>query len=654
MHRFARATRAIPILTLALMLIGFFQTQQTQAASHVLRPLNHSHAHIMKVQHSSTTHTRTTPSDLLTYNGGPIMQTNVNYAIFWEPATLQDSSSTHVSATYNSLISRYFNDIGGSGLYGNNTQYHDTGNHILNNSTLGGTWIDTSTYPASTCSDSATPSNCLVDTDIETEVQRAMTVKGWTGGINHMFYVFTSFGEGSCFDTGSSSCAFTEYCGYHSFFSDSNNHPVIYANMPYTGTSLNGCGISTSPNHDTDADSTISVTSHEQMEAVTDPELNAWYDKQGYEIGDKCAWNFGNVNKDNNTANVQFNNNFYIVQQEWSNAIDGCTLTGPSTQSNGTLYIGSNDGYLYALNVTDGSRLWRAKTGGAVLSTPAVANNIVYISSNDGYVYAFNTTNGSQVWRYGNRGLILSSPVVANGIVYLGASDGNLYTLDATKGTVLGRFAVKSPLATTPAVVNGTVYIGATNGYFYAINGQHQNWRYQVSGATFSTAIVTNNIVYFGASNGYLYALNATKGTLLWRYATSRPIVATPTVVNNTVYIGSSNGYLYALNATTGTLTWKFQTKAQIVSQASITNNTVFFGSFDHNLYAVDATTGLPSWKFSTGNSIASSPAVVNGAIYFGSNDHYIYSLATANSSQNWRYTTGNAVQSSPIVVLPS
>ncbi len=66
-------------------------------------------------------------------------------------------------------------------------------------------------------------------------MQRAMTAKGWTGGLNHMFYVFTSFGEGSCFDTGSSSCAFTDYCGYHSFFSDSHNNPVIYANMPYKG-----------------------------------------------------------------------------------------------------------------------------------------------------------------------------------------------------------------------------------------------------------------------------------------------------------------------------------------------------------------------------------------------------------------------------------
>ncbi len=32
------------------------------------------------------------------------------------------------------------------------------------------------------------------------------------------------------------------------------------------------------------------VTSHEIREAVTDPDLDAWYDAAGYEADDKCAW----------------------------------------------------------------------------------------------------------------------------------------------------------------------------------------------------------------------------------------------------------------------------------------------------------------------------------------------------------------------------
>jgi Phosphate-induced protein 1 conserved region len=96
--------------------------------------------------------------------------------------------------------------------------------------------------------------------------------------------------------------------------------------MPYTATLAEGCMTKQSPNNDYDADSTINVTSHEQMEAVTDPLINAWYDANQYEIGDKCAWNFGSVSLNGGKANVEWNGHYYLVQQEWSNARKGCTL----------------------------------------------------------------------------------------------------------------------------------------------------------------------------------------------------------------------------------------------------------------------------------------------------------------------------------------
>ena len=80
-------------------------------------------------------------------------------------------------------------------------------------------------------------------------------------------------------------------------------------------------------NSDQAADETINVTSHEQMEAATDPLLNAWLDSSGQEIGDKCAWTFGTTNADG--SNVNWNGNPYLVQQEWDNAQSGCVLTGP-------------------------------------------------------------------------------------------------------------------------------------------------------------------------------------------------------------------------------------------------------------------------------------------------------------------------------------
>ncbi len=237
---------------------------------------------------------------------GVFLETKANaYAIFWEP------TGSYVSPTYNSLIRRYFGDVGGSPLYHNNTQYTQTGGGFPNNAVLAGSWVDTAAYPSKT----------LSDAQVQGEVTHAKGVNHWSSSIDNVFFVFTAKGENIC---DGSSCSFTSFCAYHGYFGSN----TLYAAMPYTGTNLSACGVSTSPNHDFDADSTINVTSHEQMEAATDPLLNAWYDLAGYEIGDKCAWIFGPTNQYG--GDVTWNGHTYEVQKEWDNHLSrGCVLSGP-------------------------------------------------------------------------------------------------------------------------------------------------------------------------------------------------------------------------------------------------------------------------------------------------------------------------------------
>lgn len=292
MKRKVRMLSLLPLFTLALVAVALLQPLSASAASG---------PHVLGIKQ----HAAPNAGGNLIYHGGPVMKgTAVAYAIFWEP------TGSFVSSTYNSLILRYFGDVGGSPLYHNNVQYKNASGQFASNATLGGSWVDTAAYPSST----------LSDKQIQNEVTHARQVKGWTSTIDHIFFVFTSWGENICAGT---SCSFTTFCAYHSFFGTN----TIYAAMPYTGTNLSSCGVSHSPNNDFDADSTINVTSHEQIEAATDPHLNAWYDTSGQEIGDKCAWNFGPLNSKG--GDVLWNNHAYMVQKEWDNAHSGCVLTGP-------------------------------------------------------------------------------------------------------------------------------------------------------------------------------------------------------------------------------------------------------------------------------------------------------------------------------------
>ena len=290
-----------------------------------------AHVHYLPVPGAKPAHIQ----GQLIYHGGNVMyKSSTTYAIFWEPPKLQDGSAAYVAPTYNADILQYFNDIGGTGLYNNNTQYYQgSGNNqkfIKNVSTLGGSWVDTAAYPKSGCTDPATPGNCLTDAQIQAEVSHAISVNGWTANDQNIFLAFTARGEGSCFGT-SGSCAFTTYCAYHGDFGAGG--ATIYANMPYGATIYYArrpsCTREVRFPHVLDSDIEVNIVSHEQIEATTDPHLNAWYDASGEEIGDLCVYNYGTKDEDGGLANQKWNGRYYLMQMEWDNMQTGCVQDGP-------------------------------------------------------------------------------------------------------------------------------------------------------------------------------------------------------------------------------------------------------------------------------------------------------------------------------------
>src|SRR5215469_11115851 len=109
-----------------------------------------------------------TLSGPLVYNGGPVMTGSVTtYAIFWLPASgkLQNGNPTSMSAHYQTVQKNLLGDYPAHGIDNNNTQYYQivgtVTTYLQNKGSLGGSYVDTSAYPASGCSDSATPGNCI-------------------------------------------------------------------------------------------------------------------------------------------------------------------------------------------------------------------------------------------------------------------------------------------------------------------------------------------------------------------------------------------------------------------------------------------------------------------------------------------------------------
>lgn len=334
MTKAIRNLSRLAILTVAAMPLTFASNslwgQEQQGRLTVSDGVNR--AHVFPTVNRATN----SPVDngpLLYHSGGAIMTGQLKfYAIYWIPAHLQDGSSTSLPSHYQSVQTNLAAYYGGHGIANNNTQYYQTINGtttwILNfPNGLGGTYVDTNAYPAPGCTDSITGTNCITDAQIRTEIQRVMALKGWTGGINKMFLLFTSSGEGSCFDAGGSSCAYSDYCAYHSDISGST--PIIYGNEPYGDPNYCQTGGTPSPNNDVPADTAATAASHEMTEAITDPLLNAWYTAQGNEIGDLCAYDYGTNTYDSGKANQYWNGRYFELQTEFDNHVRGCVQVGP-------------------------------------------------------------------------------------------------------------------------------------------------------------------------------------------------------------------------------------------------------------------------------------------------------------------------------------
>jgi hypothetical protein len=273
----------------------------------------------------------------LVYHGGPIMRRANFFAIFWIPPTLQNGVSTGMPVAYQNLQTRLLADYTGHGIDNINTQYYQilgtTKSYIQNAAGLqlanglAGVFVDNSPYPASGCTDAATPGNCITDAQIQAEIQKVIPLAGWTSGRNKMFLLYTSNGEGSCMGA---FCAYTDYCAYHGFIGTSP--PIIYANIPFGNLSACQNPGQLSPNGGAVADAVMSIASHEISEAITDPLLNAWFDSSGNENGDLCNFDYG-VNTWTslapNDANQMWNGNFYELQREWDNHVGGCVQLGP-------------------------------------------------------------------------------------------------------------------------------------------------------------------------------------------------------------------------------------------------------------------------------------------------------------------------------------
>jgi len=305
----------------------------------------------------------------------------------------------------------------------------------------------------------------------------------------------------------------------------------------------------------------------------------------------------------------------------------GLSLSCAAAQETAAMFCGdAGHSGIYRTTAPEALSLkWAFATGESIVSSPTVLNGTVYVGSSDNKLYAIDAKTGQQKWHFLTKGNVASTPAVSGASVFVLSLDGNLYALDAASGSQKWVFATGGEHRfSAPGV-----------GYLQPSTEMMPDpWDLFISSPT-----VVDGIVYFGSGDNHVYALDAATGALKWKFKTGDVVHASPAVANGLVFIGSFDTYFYALNAVTGELVWKFKTKddpaghlmAGIPGSASVGNGLVYFGCRDANVYALNAKNGALRWQFSTAQSwVIATPAVVGEEIYFTTSDTHKFEVLNA------------------------
>lgn len=239
------------------------------------------------------------------YHGGSVMLGIVNVYYIWYGNWSNNTAST--------IMTNLAQNIGGSPYFNINTTYYDSNhNRISSAVSFGGSITDNYSY-----------GTVLNDGGVAGIVQEALAKNLLPTDENGVYFVLASS------DVNETSGFCSHYCGWH-INGALNGHDIKYSFVGSPARCPNLCQAQAiSPNNNAAADGMASIIAHELGETITDPDLNAWYDRAGNENGDKCAWTFGAVYNTLNgsVANMNLGGMDYLIQRNWVNAAGGyCAL----------------------------------------------------------------------------------------------------------------------------------------------------------------------------------------------------------------------------------------------------------------------------------------------------------------------------------------
>ncbi|KTE17377.1 PQQ-binding-like beta-propeller repeat protein [Sphingopyxis sp. H115] len=278
------------------------------------------------------------------------------------------------------------------------------------------------------------------------------------------------------------------------------------------------------------------------------------------------------------------------------------------------VYATSGAGDVAALNVADGSVIWKVKPAGPLRGAPTIAFGGVYVISQDNQIFALNAANGAVLWQATaslEPGSVFgaASPAAGQGTIVAGFSSGEVQAYRYENGRdlwedALARTSIALSVSTLtdvdadPVVDRGRVFAlgqGGRMASYELLTGQ-RSWEISIAGI--STPYVVGEWVYAMTDDGKLLCVARGTGKVRWIQQLARFRVETekkkkdpirwtgPILAGGRLIAVNSEGFLQEFSPTDGSLLGSTDFKTSLSQPPIVANNILYVLADDGKITA--------------------------------------------------------------------
>ncbi|MFQ6019828.1 MAG: PQQ-binding-like beta-propeller repeat protein [Dehalococcoidia bacterium] len=291
--------------------------------------------------------------------------------------------------------------------------------------------------------------------------------------------------------------------------------------------------------------------------------------------------------------------------------IDPEGIYGTPVAAAGVVYFGAYDDNVYALDLEDGELVWDEPfatdgpvIGGVALNGRDEEVDTVFAGSDDGNLYAIDARSGREKDRFDAGDSIWAPPLFDQGIVYVATLGDKLFALDAkTLDEIWDKpFEAEAGLVSTPVLADEeTLLVGGLDRQLYAVDAGsgREKWSFKADNWFWTQPLVDGGVVYAGSLDKKLYALDLASGDPVskFEFEAESPIRAAPIILDGVLVVADRSGNLYGRDPATGDLVWGDEENppsldADVLGHPIQLAERVLFSTQDGDLFLIDPEDG--------------------------------------------------------------